>query len=267
MTGTGHGKLLYSAELGTDYFATNTNDPGVFPIDGARHQTGDLIALCGNPCEDDPETEEDESAGTCGGTHDKAYNPGANLAVFQCTGGAGYAFVDATTHEVTHDKVAISGSISHSPGNEYIVVTDAAAEQNQIQIWDTAAATHDGVTFDRTISLDGGPSARGTHYHQNAEGDWEAWVPQTAGTKLAVISLGSGAVELIEIGQLTAPEGARHFSRRGALGGGHYITYNDDGLVLINLETHAPMTGPELPGLPSRLAHVPSTDAADHTGH
>jgi hypothetical protein len=32
---TGHGKLLYAEELGSKYYATNTNDPGGFPMGAA----------------------------------------------------------------------------------------------------------------------------------------------------------------------------------------------------------------------------------------
>ena len=42
----GHGKLLYAEELGTQYYATNTNNPGVFPINGDDKTTSEMVTLC-----------------------------------------------------------------------------------------------------------------------------------------------------------------------------------------------------------------------------
>jgi hypothetical protein len=261
--GTGHGKLLYAEALGTDYYATNTNDPGLFPIDGATRTVGDLIALCGVPCEDDPATPEDEALLTCGGTHDKGYNPARNYVFAECSGAARghYAFVDASSNTVARDLVPMNGAISHSPGWEYVLIIDARAEGDQIQIWDTAAAEHDGIAFDATATLAGSPSARGTQYHRNANGEWEAWIPQNEGTQVGVLNLSTMSLELVEIGAVTPPPGAGHFNRVSGLGGGHFYSFNDQGVVLVDLATREVTQGPAVPGELSRIAFI---DAAAH---
>lgn len=225
----GHGKLVYAEELGSKYFATNTNDPGAFVIDGAAKSDGTHIALCGAPCEDDP-------ASTCGGTHDKAYNPAMDWALFQCSGvsGGNYAFVDADTDEVVHDLVPITGAIASTPGGEYILVIDG----DLVQIWDTGAAGHDGLSFDASLTLSGHPSDRGTEFRETDDG-WEAWMPQNDGSKVIVVDLASLETEEIEIGSLTPPPDAGHFARRSAMGSDYFFNANDDGLVMIDLETHA----------------------------
>jgi outer membrane protein assembly factor BamB len=227
LTGTGHGKLVYAEDLGSKYFATNTNDPGAFVLDGAAKSDGTYIALCGAPCEDDPDS-------TCGGTHDKAYNPGMGWALFQCSGvsGGNYAFVDAATDEVVQDLVPIAGGIASTPGGEYILVIDG----DLVQIWDTSAADHDGLNFDHTLTLSGSPSDRGTEFRQTEAG-WEAWMPQNDGTKVIVVDLDSLATEELEIGTLTPPAGAGHFARRSALGTNYFFNANDQGVVMVDLET------------------------------
>ena len=252
LNNAGHGKLLYAEELGTKYYATNTNDPGVFPIEGSTKTTGDIITLCDVPCTDDPETMEDESTQTCGSTHDKAYNPQMNYVLFQCSGDARgkYAFVDASTDEVVQDLVDISGSIAHTKGNEYIL----AINGDVVQIWDTAAPEHNGIDFDSTVTIEGEPSARGTKFRKNDADQWEAWIPLTADTQVAVLNLSTNEVELVEIGTLTKPEGARHFSRRAAMSDTWFFTYNDAGAVIVNLETRAVTNGPALPAPTSRMA-------------
>lgn len=256
LTDSGHGKLLYSHELGTKYYATNTNDAGVFPIDGEMRTVGAMISLCGQPCADDAEQ-------TCGGTHDKIYNPRMNWAIFQCSGVSRnhYAFVDAETDEVVHDMVAMSGSVAHSPDYAYILLFGG----DEVQIWDTNAAEHDGLTFDATVTIEGAPNARGTEFRQNSAGQWEAWIPLTAAPSLAVLNLSTMDVELLEIGVLTKPEGASHFGRRAALGEEWLATYNDDGAVFINLETRDVVQGPAIPGLVSRVMFTsPDDHQNDH---
>ncbi|HLT39898.1 MAG TPA: hypothetical protein VK034_26640, partial [Enhygromyxa sp.] len=232
---TGHGKLVYAEQLGSKYFATNTNDPGAFVIDGAARSDGTHIPLCGAPCDDDPDA-------TCGGTHDKAYNPGVGWALFQCSGvsGGNYAFVDASTDEVVHDLVPISGGIANTPGGEYILVIDG----DLVQIWDTGAANHDGLSFDATLTLSGHPSDRGTEFRRTDDGGWQAWMPQNDGSKVFAIDLDSREAEEIDIGTLTPPAGAGHFARRSALGTDYFFNTNDEGVVIIDLETHELTQGP-----------------------
>lgn len=260
---TGHGKLLYASQLGTSYYATNTNDPGIFPIDGAAKTSGDIITLCDQPCEDDPETSADESQMTCGGTHDKGYNPTMNYVFAQCSGAArgNYAFVNASNNEVVNHLVPMSGSVAHTPGYEYILVINAGAESEQIQIWDTGAAGHDGIAFDATVTLGGSPSARGTQFRQNSDGEWEAWIPQNAGSKLGVLNLSTKKLDTVEIGTVTTPSGASHFNRVGALGGGRFFTFNDEGIVIVDLETKEVTQGPAISGSMSRIVFA---DPAAH---
>ena len=255
---TGHGKLLYAKELGTKYYATNTNDPGIFPIDGAARTSGTMIQLCDSPCEDDTETADvDESTETCGGTHDKAYNPVMKYVVVQCSGSnrGKYAFVDAETDEVVQDLVEISGSITHSTSNEYILSING----DQVQIWDTGKEGHDGIAFDATVTVDGKPSARGTVFAQNAQEQWEAWIPQTEGTKVAILNLTTLEIAYAEIGTLTEPAGASHFSRRAGLVDGKFLSYNDDGTVLVDMTTREVTLGAALGTLPSRVVGVSQT--------
>lgn len=247
LTGTGHGKLVYGEELGSKYFATNTNDPGAFVLDGAAKTDGIHIPLCGVPCADDPDS-------TCGGTHDKAYNPGMGWALFQCSGDSGgtYAFVDAQTDAVVQDLVAINGAIASSPGGEYILVIDG----DLVQIWDTGAAGHDGITFDATLTLSGHPSDRGTEFRQTYDGGWEAWMPQNDGSKVIVVDLDSRATEEIEIGKLTPPPDAGHFARRSALGSDYFFNANDEGIVMIDLETRELTQGPATDAV-ARIVPIP----------
>jgi hypothetical protein len=256
--GTGHGKLLYADALGTDYYATNTNDPGLFPIDGASRTVGSLITLCGVPCEDDPGTEQDEALGTCGGTHDKGYNPALNYVFAECSGAARghYAFLDASSEAVVQDLVPMTGAISHSPGWKYILIIDARAAVDQVQVWDTGAAGHDGIAFDATVTLGGAPSARGTQYHQNARGEWEAWIPQNEGSQLGVLNLASMSLDMIEIGTVTPPPGAGHFNRVSAIGGGYFYTFHDGGMVMVDLATRKVTQGPAILGDLARITFV-----------
>lgn len=236
LAGAGHGKLVYAEELGSKYFATNTNDPGGFVIDGATKSDGTFIPLCGVPCEDDPDS-------SCGGTHDKAYNPTMGWALFQCSGASGgnYAFVDASTNEVVHDLVPITGAIANTPGGEYILAIDG----DLVQIWDTNAADHDGLAFDATLTLSGHPSDRGTEFRQTEAG-WQAWMPQNDGSKVIVVDLDSLATNEIEIGTLTPPPDAGHAARRSAIGTNYYFNANDQGIVMVDLDTHEVRQGPTI---------------------
>jgi hypothetical protein len=240
----GHGKLLYAEQLGTKYYATVVNDPGVYAIDGDTKTVGPLIELCGQPCEDDPMTPEDESLLTCGGTHYKVYDPAMNYAIFQCSGDTGghYAFVDASDDTVVADLVPMAGGVAFSHGWEYTLLIDAEAG---VQIWDTGAATHDPMMFDAVVDVPGTPYANGTDFHERGDGVWEAWLPQNDGTAIAVLDLSTYEMtEEIEIGPLSPPAGSTSASRRGIIGGHWYFTYNDDGIIVVDLDTHEVTQGP-----------------------
>ena len=195
----GHGKLIYADELGSNYYATNVADPGAFAIDGAAKTPPVFLPLCATACKDDPATLGDESTATCGGTHEKAYNPKKDLVIFQCAGATAgkYAFVQGKTKQVVKDLVPISGGTAFTPHNEYILVIDGA--KGKVGIWDTAKSGHDGIAFDATVAIDKTPSQRGTDFHQNAQGHWEAWIPQSAGTQLAIVDLVTLATTTVEI--------------------------------------------------------------------
>lgn len=241
----GHGKLLYAEQLGTKYYATEVNDPGVFPIDGDTLTVGPLIELCGQPCEDDPGTPDDESLLTCGGTHYKAFDPASGYAIFQCSGdtGGNYAFVDTSDDTVVADLVPMAGSVAFSHGWAYTLVIDADAG---VQIWDSGADGHDVVTaFDGVVDVPGSPNATGTDFRERDDGVWEAWLPENQGTGLAVIDLSSYTMtEEIEIGPLSPAAGSTSASRRGIIGGHWFFTYNDDGIVIVDLDTHEVTQGP-----------------------
>lgn len=241
---TGHGKLLYAKELGTDYFATNTSDPGGWSVDGTT-RAATFIPLCAKPCEDDPATPEDESLKMCGGTHDKTYDPATNTAIFQCSGptGGSVAFVDGTTKEVTQNLVPMAVSaFAFSHHKEYNLVFDTM--NSVVNIWDTAAPEHSLSKFDATVTITGNASGRGTDFRQNDKGEWEAWIPQSTGTKLVRLNLKTLAMEEIEIGTLSPPPGGSSATRRGWIAGSWFFTNNDAGLVMVHMDSMKIVTAP-----------------------
>ena len=60
----------------------------------------------------------------------------------------------------------------------------------------------------------------------------------------------------IEIGELSAPPGESHFTRRGGIGGAWFFTNSDDGLVMVHLETHEVVTAPLPAGVIQRVNGV-----------
>jgi hypothetical protein len=235
----GHGKLVYGSQLGTKYFATNTNDPGGFALDATTH-AATFLSLCAIPCVDDPATPVDESLSKCGGTHDKAYNPKTNQIIFQCSGvtNGSVAFVDGTTSAVVKDLVPIVlGGFAKTHDSKYILAFDNGADA--VKIWDTAAAGHDGIKFDATATIKGGASVRGTSFVENALGEVEAWIPESTGTKLVILNLKTLAQTEIEIGKLSPPPGSTSVTRRGEIAGDWYYTNSDTSLVMVNVKTRA----------------------------
>lgn len=253
LKGTGHGKLVYGQPLGTRYFATNTNDPGGFAVDGVTHEAT-FIGLCAVPCEDDPATPADESLNKCGGTHDKTYNPKINQVIFQCSGvtAGTVAYVDAESNAVVKDLVPnVLGGFARTHDEKYILAFDNTTDA--VNVWDTEAPGHDGIAFDATATIPGGASVRGTSFHENAMGEAEAWIPQSTGTKLVVLNLVTMAQAEIEIGALSPPPGASSVTRRGEVAGGWYYTNNDSGIVMVNVETRAVVQGPQPAGVIQRI--------------
>ena len=242
--GTGHGKLLLAEGLGTQTYVTNTAEPAVFPIDLETREVGAPIEIGGG----DPEL----------GTHDKGYDPATGLAFFQLTDDAGFSFIDAETNEVVYDLVPITGRIAHTPDDEYIIILDAEAESDDIGIWNTTLDTHTQPEFDATVTIGGGVSVNGTEFDRDGE-DWEAWIPQTEGDNVAVLNLTTNEVEYIEVGDLTVPEGARHFSRIGDIDEEHFFTYSDEGGVKIDLDTLEVSDSIDIGGQVSRMAVVDTT--------
>jgi hypothetical protein len=281
LSDTGHGKLLYAEQLGRNYYATNTNDPGAWFIDatGDGAPSTELLPVCQVPCDDGgggdhdhahgPGTHDDHEDEVCGGTHDAGYNPALGYAIFECSGASRgyYGFVDTENNEVVRrgddegdDLFEITGALAKSPGNEYILVISAGAASDQVKIWDTGAQEHDGIAFDGAVTVGDAPSARGTVFWQNGDGDWEAWIPQSAGEHVAIVNLRTLDVELVDIGPVSAPDGAAHFSRQGAIGGGYFFSHNDDGAVIVELETREVLPAVALPGPAARLVFVDPTD-------
>jgi hypothetical protein len=307
LSDTGHGKLLYAADLGARYYATNTNDPGAWYIDatGSGPPEAEFLQLCHVECNGGGGDDHDHAHGArptpthdgndngngdggfCGATHDRGYNPAMQYAIFECSGDSrGYfAFVDTTTNELVRREVAdehgdehpqhddggdhgdrddlfpIRGALAASPGGEYILVIDTGAAEDQVRVWDTGHPDHNGIDFEAALTVVDAPSPRGTVFWQNGEGDWEAWIPQTGGVHVAVVNLRTFDVDLVEIGALTAPDGAAFFSRSGAIGGDYFYSHNDVGAVLVELETRELVPGPALPGPTFRLTFAaPSQD-------
>jgi hypothetical protein len=131
---------------------------------------------------------------------------------------------------------------------------------NLVQIWDTGAAAHDGLTFDATLTLSGSPSDRGTEFRQTDDGGWEAWMPQNDGSKVIVVDLDSLETEEIEIGTLTPPAGSEHTARRSALGTDYFFNANDQGIVMVDLETHELTQGSTV----DAVARIVSLGAGEH---
>jgi len=239
--GTGHGKLLVAPGLGAETYVTNTAEPAVFPINLETKTVSAPIEIGGG----DPEL----------GTHDKGYDPATQQAFFQLTDGAGYTFIDTTTNEVVLDQHPIQGRVAHTPNNEYILILNKDAETEDVGIWNTQLETHTLPDFDATATVGGGVSVHGTEFYQDGE-TWEAWFAQTADDHVAILNLETNAVEYIEVGGLTAPEGARHFSRRGATDDEYFFTHADDGGKRIDLDTNEVSEAISLPEGVSRLAVV-----------
>lgn len=255
--GTGHGKMLYAYALGNTYFCTNTQEPALFVVNGKTKKQIRKIEVCGTPPKDDPKTPEDESKGPLqGGTHDKAYLPGIRRIVVQCTGGKGYALVNPQTLRVEHAHLPISGSIAHDKDFRHVLAIRASEKEKQIQVWEQASMSNASHAFSYALDVDGSPSARGTHFHTIGSKHY-AWIPQTKGEHVAVVDLQKKTIQRIQVGPLTVPPKARHFSRRGALGVDAFYTYNDTGFVRIDLKTHAvtPIEG-SLEGTVGRLLFV-----------
>ena len=235
----GHGKLVYGIELGTKYFATNTNDPGGFALEATTH-AATFLSLCAVACVDDPATPADESLNKCGGTHDKAYNPRTNQIIFQCSGVADgkVAFVDATSNAVVKDLVPmVLGGFARTHDNKYILAFDNTTDA--VKIWDTAKPGHDGIAFDATATITGAASVRGTSFRENAKGEIEAWIPQSTGTKLVVLNLKTMDKTEIEVGKLSPPPGSTSVTRRGEIAGDWFYTNSDTALVMVNVNTKA----------------------------
>ncbi len=243
--GTGHGKLLLSEELGVNTYVTNTAEPAVFPINLETRKVGAPITVAGGALEI--------------GTHDKGYDPATGLAFFQLTDSAGFSFIDAQTNEVVLDRVPIVGRVAHTPGDEYILILNASAEENDIGIWDTTLDTHTQPDFDSEVTIGGQVSVNGTEFYQDGK-NWEAWIPQTEGDNVAVLNLSTNEVEYIGVGNLTIPEGARHFSRRGEIDNDYFFTYNDEGAVRIDLDSSEVSDTVAIGGSVSRIAVVEMDD-------
>ncbi len=239
--GTGHGKLLVSEQLGENTYVTNTREPAVFPINLETREVSPPIEIGGG----NPDI----------GTHDKGYDPATGLAFFQLTGNNGFSFIDTKTNEVVYDKVPMLGRITHTPNDEYILILNAAAEENDIGIWNTTLETHTQPEFDAEVTIGGGVSYSGTEFYQDGD-DWEAWIAQTQGDNVAVLDLSTNDIEYIPVGDLTVPEGARHFSRIGEIDNDFFFTYSDQGAKRIDLDTYEVSDGFELPGRVSRMAVV-----------
>ncbi len=69
-----------------------------------------------------------------------------------------------------------------------------------------------------------------------------------------MVDLETNEVAFVEVESLTAPEGARHFNRRGAMGAEAFYTCAADGAAVIDADTLNVTTGVMVPGAVSRVA-------------
>jgi len=232
--GSGHGKLLLEPSLGPNTYVTNTEEPAVFPINLETREVGLPIEIAGG----DPEI----------GTHDRGYDPATGLAFFQLTGGAGYSFIDISTNEVVLDQYPIVGRVAETPDENYILILNAEAEENDIGIWNTTLDTHTQPEFDAQVTVGGGVSVNGTKFYRDGD-DWEAWIPQSSGDNVAVLNLTTNDVDYIEVGNTTP-------SRRGGIDGEYYFTHSDEGGVRIDLDSDEVSDPVPVGGEISRMAVV-----------
>ncbi|EDX83341.1 type I secretion target GGXGXDXXX repeat protein domain protein [Synechococcus sp. PCC 7335] len=239
--GTGHGKLLLSGSLGANTYVTNTAEPALFPINLETREVGEPIEIGGG----DPDI----------GTHDKGYDPATGWAFFELTGDAGFSFVDTATDTIVLDQVPILGGVAHTPDDSFILILNDDVEENDIGIWNTLLDTHTLPDFDSQVTVGGGVSANGTEFYQDGS-DWEAWIPQTVGDNIAVLNLATNEVDYVEVGNLTVPEGARHFSRRGERDDDFFFSHSDEGGVRVDLDSYEVSEAVPLGGAIARMAVV-----------
>lgn len=187
-------------------------------------------------------------------------------------GGRGYSFIDADDYSVIEDMRPVTGSVAQSPDQRVTLVIDGHRVAGQVQVWNSAAAGHDGLEFDGYVTV-AEPSARGVQFRAVGDG-WQAWIPQTAGDALVIADMSSFDATTVTIGMLTAPPGASHFSRYAALGAQALATYDDDGVVLVSTADLAVTHGDALPGDVARVVYVEDAPTAgghggddEHAGH
>ncbi|MDD9968345.1 MAG: FixH family protein [Myxococcales bacterium] len=291
---TGHGKLLYDPMVAPKAYATNVADPAAFPVDLDHKTVGYAIKLCESDaplpcagvsdCNDSGETCEGEpsvcSASThkVGGTHDKAISPYNGHAYFQCSGGTrGYAVVDMATDSVVsdYDDSALIGSAAQSVDHRYLFLMDG----DDVHVLDTMNDTDvtDATTPDVTFTMGGSPSARGTHswVPGGNYNDMKVVVPQSHGTEVWILNMPMiGMIDempdhartIVDVGPLTPPVGASHFSRRGVIAANHYFTTSDAGVVPVNLADGTAGPAIAVKGVVSRFTFADNSGGIDTQG-
>lgn len=110
--GTGHGKLAYSP-ASSKYYATNTNEPAVFAIDGAKRTVGPAIEVC-------------KGTDGRGGTHGKAISAANSYAYFQCSGGLAKTVVVDSRDDTVVRYLDTNGQLFPAPDGRRIVVANGA---------------------------------------------------------------------------------------------------------------------------------------------
>lgn len=245
---SGHGKLLYDHDLGTQAYATNTDDPAIFPIDLETKQVGAPIELCGV----------DEDGELTGGTHAKAYSRHNGYAYIQCRGGR-HAIVDTRTDEVLVDNMELSGRLRPSPTTRFLAVVDTRGDK--VRVFDTVDG--DGLTIDAEIDLPGEPHR--LYYHETDDGGLLGFSPTLQNDDVAVIDFDTmEVVDRIPVGKLTKPEHAHHFTRWGELGGDYFFTTSDEGIVIVDLATQQVTGTVAISGTLGRMTFVESHAGHDH---
>ncbi len=250
LNNSGHGKLLYDHDLDPRAYATNTDDPAIFPIDLETMQVGEPIELCG--IEEDGEL--------AGGTHAKAYSRHNGYAYIQCRGGR-HAIVDTESDEVLVDNMELSGRLVPSPDTRFLAVVDTAGDK--VRVFDTVDG--DGLSIDAEFDVAGEPHR--LYYHETHDGKLVGFTPTLQNDDVAVIDFETMEVtERIEVGKLTKPEHAHHFTRWGEIGGGYFFTTSDEGIVIVDVATREVTGTVAIPGTLGRMLYV-EAEAGNHDHH
>lgn len=292
LAGTGHGKLLYDPTIAPLAFATNVTSPSAFPINLEHKTAGYAIELCsgigevsctlntqcdtagGYTCDvGDGKCEDTTSARQqvkIGGTHDKAISPYNNKAYFQCSGGvSGYGIVDLDSMALLDSNaLSLSGTATQSPDHRFVMLvnthgtTDVSDDTTDVlDTMNDDPNTDDYKTLDYVLATPGSPQVRGIDFGLvggNAN-TLHAFIPSNSGKNVYVVDMAMladdaiAAVTAVDVGTLSAPI-TGSANRRGVMGGEHFYTVNDAGMIGIAMHDLALTSEVSFSGTMQRIA-------------